>query len=65
MVATEYQVLRVKPRDLEAALNEMSRQGWQIHSIHSAGFAGKSLSFPGRQTLDVTDFLLILQRRTY
>lgn len=60
MAEPEYQVMRVKPEDLEDALNQVSRRGWQIQTIVAAEFAGRT--FFMRQTLDVTRYHVILKR---
>jgi hypothetical protein len=57
-----YQVLRVKPDDLEAALNEMGQRGWQVHSILPASLAGRQIL--GRQTLNVYTYHVVLYRKT-
>jgi hypothetical protein len=56
----EYQVMQVKPADLEAALNDMSRQGWHAHSIVPAALSGRQLW--GRQTLDVDRYHVVFHR---
>lgn len=61
MQPPDYQVLKVKPDDLESALNDMSRQGWDVHTILRAESAGRS--FWGRQTLDVTAYHVVFRRR--
>lgn len=67
MANTEYQVLRVKPRDLEDALNELSRGGWEIHSIlpaerYGSGFGAAFFLLFGRGTLEVTEYHLVARR---
>jgi hypothetical protein len=56
----EYQVLRVKPDDLEAALNEMARGGWQVQSIIPAALSGRQMF--ARQTLSVDVYHVVFYR---
>lgn len=56
----EYQVLRVKPDDLEAALNEMGGHGWQVESIIPASLSGRQMF--ARQTLSVDTYHVVFCR---
>ncbi|HZU13330.1 MAG TPA: hypothetical protein VFB58_10865 [Chloroflexota bacterium] len=60
MEQREYQVLGVKPRDLEDALNQAARQGWRVESIMGAESAGRSWFW--WRTMDVTKYHVILWR---
>lgn len=56
----EYQVVQVKPDDLEAALNQMSASGWDVFEILPAESSGRKVF--GRQTLDVSNYHVIFRR---
>jgi hypothetical protein len=60
MERAEYQVLRVKPENLESALNETSRQGWQLHSIHASRYTGRQML--AAQSLNVNEYHLVFHR---
>ena len=60
MERAEYQVLRVKPENLESALNEMARQGWQLHSIHASRYTGRQMF--AAQSLNLNEYHLVFQR---
>ncbi len=58
----DYQVLQVKPADLETALNEMAQRGWEVQSIVAAEFSGRQLF--GRQSLDVDQYHVVFRRES-